>query len=322
MDTMVTPIKIHIRVPATSANLGPAFDLMGIALNLYNHFYFEISPNKRNFYSCFLDGTALPFAAKDDLVNASYRYYFDIFLNGETAPGYQVKMELNLPLKGGLGSSATAVIAGFCLARELHKKWFSHIPLPDEKTFMLHLALLEGHPDNTIPAYMGNLVFSFLSEEQTELFFFRKPFPAGVSLYIMIPEIEISTNDSRRKLPQTYFTRDIIFNMSRIACWFEFLSSGDFGKLTLAVEDKIHTPYRAGNFPFLQELANFLYENGACYTISGSGPTLLIFAPQQQSFFNELKHYVSEVIEQFQMNIHLKEVAVDAQGIQLEVEDS
>ncbi|HMV45386.1 MAG TPA: homoserine kinase, partial [Leptospiraceae bacterium] len=102
--------KIYIRVPGTSANLGPGFDLLGMALKIYNEFYFTIDPNS-NFTTLRIDNTPLPFSDKEDLLLEGYKKYFDLFLHKQKLIAYNVKMDLNLPFKGGLGSSASALTA-------------------------------------------------------------------------------------------------------------------------------------------------------------------------------------------------------------------
>ncbi len=273
--------KIYIRVPGTSANLGPGFDLLGMALKIYNEFYFTIDPNS-NFTTLRIDNTPLPFSDKEDLLLEGYKKYFDLFLHKQKLIAYNVKMDLNLPFKGGLGSSASALTAGFTLGHYLHKKHFSKkFPVPNLDKILYELALLEGHPDNTTPAMIGGFVFSYFHEGK--LISFKEKFPSSISLFLFIPQIEVSTNDSRKKLPDQYPVKDVIFNMSRMASWMQFFQKKDFMLLERAVEDKVHTPYRINSIPLLVNVAELCKKLGAAYSLSGSGPSVLIYIEKKHA---------------------------------------
>jgi len=290
-----------IKVPATSANLGPGFDLLGMALDLYNDFHFSFAEDS-NYKISREDGSPLPFVIKDNLIKLAYKKYGDIYLPNKNLPPFNVRVNLNLPMRGGLGSSASAIIAGFLTAKKYHELEIKSIPLPSENSILTELAMLEGHPDNTTPALLGGFILSYFTKEG--LIFFRKKFPSNIKLFLFIPEIETDTNDSRKKLPETYATEDIIFNMSRISTWSEFIHTGNYNLLKLCVEDKLHTPYRIENIPILKEISDILLDNNICYTLSGSGPTLLIYVEEQRAMnFNEEFHkLVKSNLEQNKIN--------------------
>jgi homoserine kinase len=115
------------------------------------------------------------------------------------------------------------------------------------------------------------------------LVYFKKKFPSSIKLFLFIPELETNTNDSRKKLPEYYSTEDVIFNMSRICTWLEFLNSGNAHLLPLSVADRIHTPYRINKVPLLKEISEILFNNNIWFTLSGSGPTLLLFEREEKS---------------------------------------
>lgn len=300
--------KIHIRVPGTSANLGPGFDLLGMALKIYNHFYFTIDPHA-NYTTLRIDNTPLPFAGKEDLLLCGYEKYFELFLPKIKLIPYNVKMDLNLPFKGGLGSSASALTAGFALGNFLHKKHFSKkMPIPGIDRILYELAMMEGHPDNTTPAMIGGFVFSYF--HNGKLIFFKDKFPTAVSLFLFIPQIEVSTNDSRKKLPDKYPVSDIIYNMSRIATWHHFIKTKDFSHLQRAVEDKIHTPYRIKPIPLLGIVGELCNKLGATYSLSGSGPSVLIYTEKKNA---------KKFLEKFQSELskrNTQEIAYTIQKIE------
>lgn len=302
-----------IRVPGTSANLGPGFDIMGLAVNVYNQFFFEFS-DKSAYKTQLVDGRPVPFEPSDDLVWESYKRYFSIFLPNQEPLPYDLSMDLNLPLKGGLGSSASAVVAGFSAARLAHKKFYKSDKLPDENLFLYELAEVEGHADNTIPAYMGGLVLAYFIERK-RLHFFKKKLPTNVSIFIFIPNIEIETSASRRTLPVSYSTKDVIYNMARVATWFEFLGTKRFSHLRLAVKDKLHTPYRITKHPVLPKLSEFIEKLGGCYSLSGSGPSLLLYCKksEEEKFHKEVELFLNEHISS-ELLYSFKKLKVDNKG--------
>ncbi|MCE9501493.1 MAG: homoserine kinase, partial [Leptospira sp.] len=229
--------RISLRIPGTSANLGPGFDIMGLALRIYNKFEFEFAENN-DFSSLLENGTKPPFEPEDDLVLYSYKRYFETFLKGENPLPYKVRMSLGLPIRGGLGSSASAAVAGFTSANYIHKKIFKSKKIPSKEEFLYELAMIEGHPDNTTPAFCGGLIFAYFTDEK-KLHFFKRRFPGNISLLLFTPDFQTPTNDSRKKLPSEYPVKDVIYNMARVGTWMEFLRTKKFEHLLLALGDKL-----------------------------------------------------------------------------------
>lgn len=165
--------KFQVQVPGTSANLGSGFDLFGLAFKIYNRFSFEFGASE-SFQRSVKGYEVPPFSEDEDLVLAAYKNYFSLFIPEISPLPYSVKMELDLPMRGGLGSSASAVVAGYTAARFAQETYFKGTKAPSESDFLYNLALLEGHPDNTTPAYLGGFVFSYFAEER--LYYFKKNF--------------------------------------------------------------------------------------------------------------------------------------------------
>lgn len=315
---MVRLPKIHIRVPGTSANLGPGFDLMGLALDLHNEFEFQFSKEITETKTELKNGQTLPFSKKEDLVEQSYKSYFTKFAPNIEPPPYHCKMTLSLPLKGGLGSSASAIVAGLCLAREVHKR-MDLVSLPTEPMFIQFLAEFEGHPDNTLPAYLGGFVFAY-STFGENLRYFRKKFPSSVAIFVLTPEFFVSTEESRKTLPKSYVTSDVIFNLSRIGAWMHFLDKRKFGDLLVGLEDKMHTPYRIPNSSPLFPLADTLKQDGIGYCLSGSGPSLLIFLERKtvSAKQKELFETVSKIMGDAGIRFSLRRVKPDGVGVRIQ----
>ncbi|AYV54268.1 homoserine kinase [Leptospira kmetyi] len=312
--------QYSIRVPGTSANLGPGFDLFGLAFRIYNQFQFQFIPGK-GFQTSVKGMDVLPFGPDEDLVLSSYQSYFQKFLPGITALPYSLVMDLNLPMKGGLGSSASAAVAGVCAARFAHKNFYPRISLPSENEFLFHLGQIEGHPDNTIPAYLGGFVFAYFNGSRLE--YVKKKFPKKVRCFLIVPDLETSTHQSRKTLPGSYSTEDVIFNMSRIATWMEFLDSGKISLLKLALEDRVHTPYRMHSEfelnPFLAQVEKSLIG----YSLSGSGPSVLLFSERNKAVRAEkiLKEKLAEFIQKTHFNCQILSLKVEEDGIFESVKD-
>ncbi|RHX79065.1 homoserine kinase [Leptospira yasudae] len=306
--------QYSIRVPGTSANLGPGFDLFGLAFRIYNRFQFQFRAEKE-FKTSVKGMDVLPFAPDEDMVLSSYQSYFRKFLPGQEPVPYSLHMDLNLPMKGGLGSSASAAVAGVCAARFAHKQFFPKISLPKENEFLFHLGQIEGHPDNTIPAYLGGFVFAYFNGERLE--YVKKKFPKRVRCFLIVPDLETSTHQSRKTLPSSYSTEDVIFNMSRIATWMEFLDSGKVDLLKLALEDRVHTPYRMHSEfalnPFLKEVEKHLIG----YSLSGSGPSVLLFSERSKAMRVEkiLREKLAEFTAKTHFNCQILSLKVEEDGI-------
>jgi len=314
---MKLPKRIIIRVPGTSANLGPGFDILGMALKVYNVFDFSFN-DQLGYLVSMKNGESLPFTQEEDLTFYSYNQYFKIFLNKSKAPSYQCKMELELPMKGGLGSSASAVVAGFCLAREVHRYLYTETQLPSEGRFLYELAMQEGHPDNTSPAYLGGYVLSYF-DRKDHLSYYKKKFPRSTAIYYLTPHIEVSTSESRKVLPKSYSTEDVIFNMTRMATWIQYFETRRFSDLKLALQDRIHTPYRIPEIPSLNEIINLVEKKQMAYCLSGSGPTILIFMERKKVSQLE-KVFIKEVddcMKQKGISYTLKKILSCEDGVQI-----
>ncbi|EMO41554.1 homoserine kinase [Leptospira noguchii serovar Autumnalis str. ZUN142] len=311
---MSSILQYSIRVPGTSANLGPGFDLFGLAFQIYNQFQFQFLPGNE-FKTSVKGMETLPFGSDEDLVLSSYKSYFENFLSEKEIIPYSLLMDLKLPMKGGLGSSASAAVAGVCAARFVHKNFYPEISIPKENEFLFHLGQIEGHPDNTIPAYLGGFVFSYFNGNRLE--FVKKKFPKKVRCFLIVPNLETSTHQSRKTLPSSYSTEDVIFNMSRVATWMEFLDSGKISLLKLALEDRIHTPYRMHSEFELNPFLKQIHKNLIGYSLSGSGPSVLLFSERNKAVRIEkiLKEKIFEFVQKNHFHCQILSLKVEEDGI-------
>ncbi|HZP25934.1 MAG TPA: homoserine kinase [Dehalococcoidia bacterium] len=252
-----------VQVPASSANLGPGFDCLGLAVSVYLRVSCEERPSglvvKANEAGIALDER-----------NLVVRAIFAVFAAaGRTRPGLSVDIENGIPLSRGLGSSAAAISAGLVLGNEL-------LGRPYDRGQLLRIGLpLEGHPDNLAPALFGGLQVSSVAEDgEVVRVGVAMPRPPDIALFI--PDFLMSTSEARRVLPDSFSKADAVFNTGRSSLLVAALAAGDFGALRRAMEDRIHQPYRASIFPDLPRLISAALEAGAAgAALSGAGSTVV-----------------------------------------------
>ncbi len=253
---------IRIRVPATSANLGPGFDCLGIALGLYNTFEVEESEK------LILEGADERFHGDDNLFVKAFR------AAGGTE-NLHVKFSCDIPVSRGLGSSASMYTGGVLAFQLLH-----HC-LDPEKLFTI-VSDLEGHPDNAAPSVYGGFTASMHGSEG----WICHPIPVNETLRftVMIPDFEVSTEDAKALLPENYPQKIAAVNGAKAILTAEALRTGDMDLLRDAASDQLHEPYRKTlipNFDTVKYIAEA--DNGGVVVISGSGSTCLLISDRPLS---------------------------------------
>ena len=251
---------VVIRVPATSANLGVGFDVMGLALDLWATFTFEPARSLEVF-GC------LPRFANDG--NLVWTAYCDAcrLLDAPARP-LSISIDSPLPLSGGLGSSSTCVVAGVIAAL-----LFSGRPFDRAQALNIATAI-EGHPDNVAPAVYGGLTSSFV--EAGTVYAAVMPVGDNLRFVAMAPPYEVRTEDARKALPTTVARQTAVWQMGRCVAMADALERGDAGLIAKACHDKLHEPHRMLLIPDYDLLRTRSLGAGACaFVISGSGSTML-----------------------------------------------
>jgi len=286
---VILPDNITLKVPATSANLGPGFDLFGLALQAYSTF--QISFQYENKFEIFdlNNRQKIDIPEKSNLV----RKAFLRTLGKRESPGMQMLYTSDLPTSSGFGSSASALVAGVAAGSYfLKKNQSAALSLQEELEILTEL---EGHPDNVCPARLGGFIFSSLQSDG-KIRYIKKSLPQDLGLAVIIPHYRVSTKKSRSKLPKKYGMNDIISNLKGTIHWMEYLNTGNQDDLLQAIHlDRIHEPYRSKNIPGYFKLQKSLKDLG-CHgtTISGSGPGILVYFPQ--NIKNELIHNIKSIV--------------------------
>lgn len=264
---------IRIQVPATSANLGSGFDSLGIALNMYNQVWMEESDS---IDISSKDDVDIPKDENNLIYWAAKRLYNQC---GHKLPGLKIIQLNNIPMARGLGSSSACIVAGISGANRL-------LGSPLNRQELIDLAAeIEGHPDNTTPAIEGGLAASAI--EAGKVYSVSVPVSEKIRFVLFIPPFELKTEKARSVLPQQYSRNDAVYNLSRSALMTASLFSGRLENLRVAVQDKIHQPYRAGLIDHLDDVFRMSYELGSLGTyVSGAGPTIvsLVAADRAEAF--------------------------------------
>jgi homoserine kinase len=267
MATFVTG-AVGVSVPATSANLGPGFDSLGLALDLRDELEAEVTGRG---LVVEVDGVGAGAVPRDEshLVVRAMRAAFGEM--GAAPPGLRLSCRNVVPHARGLGSSSAAIVAGVCLARALVA---GGTLLMDDDTLVDLAARLEGHPDNVAPAFHGGFVVS--GQEAGEFYAVRSSVDPRVSAVVLVPPTPVSTELARGLLPARVPHADAAADAGRAALLVAALA-GQPEHLLLATRDYLHQEYRRAAMPESLQLVDALRADGVPALVSGAGPTVLAF---------------------------------------------
>jgi homoserine kinase len=292
---------LRISVPATSANLGPGFDTLGVALDLRNSVvikpsrFFSISIKGEGSDNVRLKGNNLFISIFNEhfrkLTNSKQKFRF-VFYN-------------NIPLSRGLGSSSAVIVSAIAAA-------YGAAGVTVSKRKLLNMALeYEHHPDNITPAVMGGFNVAVVEEEK--VYSLKKEMPKELEAVIVIPDRPISTAYSRKRLPRRYSTQDVVYNVSRSS----LLTAAIFGEqwelLRVASKDRMHQDIRMQALPELFKVQKLALEHGALMsTLSGSGSTFFNMAYKKDA------ERLEEVLKRNFANFRIKRLDFDNEGVIVE----
>jgi homoserine kinase len=259
------PLRVHVRVPATSANLGPGFDALGLALALYN----EVTATEADAVSITIAGEGVGRLPPNDhnvMVRAVRQAYEAA---GRPFKGVRLACVNRVPTARGLGSSAAAWVGGLMAGNAL-------LGGPLSRTDLLALAArAEGHPDNVAAALLGGLTVSCTLGDGS-IATVSLPVPGAVRWVVLVPEVTSATAEARAVLPATVPRGDAVFNVQRVALLLAALQAGRYDVLGTALDDRLHQPYRLRLFPWMPAVADAARAAGALgCVLSGAGPSLL-----------------------------------------------
>ena len=255
-----------ILAPATSANLGPGFDTLGLALDWYDEYRFEVSDS----FSLEVDGEAAGETPTDEsnrVLDAAIRFSRVL---GTEFRHRSVRQISRIPVSRGLGSSAAATVTGLVAA-------YRSAGLSVDEARLIEAATAEeGHPDNVIPAYAGGL--TVIAQGDSGPIWTKLPFPQDLEISVAIPDTRIETQPARSVLPARIDFADAVFNVSRAALFVAVLQRADYSNLAEAMRDRLHQPHRSRLHPAMSQMIEAAYESGAVgAALSGSGSAIIAF---------------------------------------------
>ncbi|MCO5188799.1 MAG: homoserine kinase [Anaerolineae bacterium] len=260
--------SVKIIVPATTANLGPGFDSIGMALALYNEITFTPLASGLEIDICGEGASQLPRDASN-LVYEAAQVVFNRLGNAPT--GLCIQANNAIPVGSGLGSSSAAIIGGMAGANAL-------LGSPLDKLQLLELAAeIEGHTDNIAPALFGRLTMGLITDGQ--VFFERLDVPP-LTVVVVLPDFHILTSEARAALPDVIPYGDAVYNIGRIPFVLRALQNADYNMMSYAMRDRLHEPYRFPLIPGMDAATAAARNAGAAAVVlSGAGPSLIAFAP-------------------------------------------
>ena len=257
-------MRVHVQIPASSANLGPGFDALGLALGLYN----EIEAAESDRITLAVEGEGADRLAVNErnvIVRAVRMAYESA---GRPFRGCGVTCVNRIPLARGLGSSAAAWVGGLLAGNTLLGS-----PL-DPDTLLALAARAEGHPDNVAAALLGGLTVAYGGPTGARAL--SLPVPPGLRWVVLVPDVSMATAEARAVLPQSVRRADAVFNVQRVALLLASLQTGRADLLPSALEDRLHEPYRLRLFPWMADVSAAARAAGALgCVLSGAGPSLL-----------------------------------------------
>lgn len=296
--------KVSVSVPATTANLGVGFDCIGAALTISNDFKFtEVETNNKLTITVEGKEAAKVSCNEDNLIYQSFLQLYQKI--GQTPPPVAINIKLGVPFSRGLGSSATAILGGLLGANSLAGN-------PLSQTGIMNIAIaIEGHPDNVVPALLGNCQLSVADGDAWHIT--SIPWHQDIVPVVAIPNFELSTVEARSVLPENYSLRDAVFNISRMGLLLRALDTHNKSWLQVALADKVHQPYRQKLIKGYQELHQAAMGAGAYgMVISGAGPTLLALTNSSQ--VDQVVQSMSTAWDNLGIEADVRSLALDTVG--------
>ena len=307
-------MKVSVKVPATSANIGPGFDCLGMALPIYNVVTIDetvlpgtgveinILSDEEN-----VDNLIIDHIPKDE--NSVVYKAVELLYNsiGQTPSELKINIQTSIPVTRGLGSSAAVIVGALVAANKL-------LGEPADESALLSIATeIEGHPDNVTPAIVGGLVMSSL-ENDGSIIYRKLDWPDDWAITVCIPDVELATEISRSVIPKEVPLEDAIFNLKRMGMFVNAVNKHDSDLMKLALTDRLHQPYRAKLVPGLKELSEaFKHEEDVLgCVLSGAGSSILIIS--KNNIVEKVTSTTLEIMENLNVKADVRNLKIEQNG--------
>ena len=307
-------MKVSVKVPASSANIGPGFDCLGMALPIYNTITIE---------ETVLPGTGIEINVMteeeniDEMVfnniprdenNLVYKAVEMLYNSiGQEPSELKINIQTGIPIARGLGSSSSIVVGGRRAANKL-------LGNPADETALLAIATeVEGHPDNVAPAILGGTVLATQENDGT-LSYCKLNWPEEWDITVCIPDFELSTEIARSILPKEVPMQDAIFNAKHLAMLIQAINTKDAKLMKVALKDKLHQPYREKLVPGMKEIMDAFKHDDEVLgcVLSGAGPSMLVIS--YKADIDRIKSTVKEIWENQNIKSDLRTLKVEEQA--------
>ncbi|MFB5763419.1 homoserine kinase [Paenibacillus medicaginis] len=297
---------VRVRVPASTANLGPGFDTLGMALNLYA--WIEMKQSDETSFHLYGDQLKGIPGDKSNLIYEVAQMVFNEA--GVSVPELEISMYSDIPLTRGLGSSASAIVGALAAANALIGS-----PLSDARLFDMATAI-EKHPDNVGASLYGGIITAVWDGVHAQCI--RLDPSDHLEALVVIPGFELATSKARGVLPAEFSLQDAVYNISRSSLLVAALAVGDFEVIAEAMKDRIHQPYRAALVPGMAEILEEAPRHGALGSaLSGAGPTLLVLVDRREQRRAELERFLKETMQRESVPIRIMWLKPEAQGVKV-----
>lgn len=305
-------MKISVKVPATTANIGPGFDSFGMAIPIYNIVTIE---------ETVLGGVEIELICKEDEIqelhlpandtNIIYGAIEQLYACvGQAPSAIKVTIDTSIPIAKGLGSSASVIVGALLAANEL-------LGRPADLDALLSIANeVEGHPDNITPAFLGGFCISSL-EEDGSIKYCKLDWPEDWKLTLCVPDFELSTSISRSVLPAQISREDAVFNVRRSAMLIHAIHTKDAELMKLAMQDKLHQPYRIRFVPGLEDVMEELksFDNVLGVALSGAGPSILVVSSGNN--LDKIREVIKTTWAKYSVKAEISTFDIDTNGAEI-----
>lgn len=303
-------MKVTVKIPATTANLGPGFDSFGMALPFYDYITVEetVMPGSGIQIELIDYDEDILNSIPTDENNIVYKA-IELLYNfiGQTPEELKITIKSGIPMTRGLGSSAAVIVGGLIAANEL-------LGRPADLDALLSIAAeMEGHPDNVSPAILGGFVMASL-EDDGSVIYRQIEWPKEWKITVCVPDYELATNISRSVLPQEIPQKDAIFNLKRTAMFIHALDTKDDKLMKAALKDKLHQPYRTKLVPGLNDIIESLKneEDVLGTVLSGAGPAIIVISKGND--LNKIYNTINEIWTNLNVKVDIYTVEPELKG--------